>query len=161
MGRRRIDPETGQPELLPREAALVAGVVQGKSQSAAAREAGYAPATASKRGSDVLSRPEVRERFRSLMREAGLDDESLVGELRRLMHVERKGITPAGDVVSLGDDGNTQIKALDMAMRISDAYPNPKLDIDMTVRGAILIASADDYLVSPDSPRVLNPDPAD
>jgi phage terminase small subunit len=144
--------------LTVRERALVAGVAAGKSQTAAAREAGVPAKSAPKTGSEMLSRPQVRERFRELLADAGLDDASLVGELRRLLNTKRYGTTMQGQVVELGDDGATQVKALDMAMRIADAYPNPKLDVDMRVQGAVLIGTADDLRAILDGPRDVSPD---
>lgn len=136
-------------DLTIRERKLVAGVIEGQPQRQAAIAAGYPEKSASVAASNVMNRANVRDLVRAHLRDAGLDDETLARKLRSLVEAQAVGMTKDGDVVPLGPDNHAQIKALEMAYKLTDAFPNPKLDVDLNMKGAIVVLRPEDA-IAPD-----------
>jgi len=150
-------------EITVRERKLIDGVMSGQSQTQAAIAAGYPERSARVEASKVMNRPDIRNYWRARLCDAGLDDDSLARKLRSLVESQAVGMTKDGDVVPLGPDNHAQIKALEMAYKIVDAFPNPKLDVDLSMRGAIVVMRPEDG-IAPDpfaQPDVIDVTPED
>ena len=137
-------------EITPRERQLVANVASGMNQTQAAIAAGYPPASARGEASRALGRPDIRAHLRALMEEAGIGDKALVARMRAGMEALQRGLTKDGEVVEMGEDWHARAKFMDMALKVYDAYPNPRLDVDMNVNGAIVVLRPDDAVASAD-----------
>jgi len=135
-------------DLTVREQKLVNGVLEGKTQAQAARDAGYPPASARQTASQVLQRPDIRNLIHARLDEAGLTLERAIAILDRNLNARAAGLTKDGDVVDMGWDGTTQTKALDQYWKLRDAYPN-KLDVDVNLKGAIVVLRPEDA-IAPD-----------
>lgn len=122
-----------------REREMVNAMIEGTSIAGAGRAVGWSRESARHH----WKKPNVRNYYRELLVKAGLDDDTLASKLLELTTTDRFGIAPDGTRVNLGPDGTTRVKAVEMAFKLSDAFPNPKLDIDHKVSGAILIQPGD------------------
>ena len=134
-------------ELNVRQRRFVAELVGGAPSAAEAyRRAGYgvkaAADAASRLGNDISVRQEIRRTLEA----AGLTRETMAVHLASLLDVRKYGISKDGDRIDVGRDGSTAQKALELAYRLDDALPNPKLDVDMALRGAVVVLRADDLL---------------
>jgi hypothetical protein len=83
------------------------------------------------------------------MEEAGIGPQALIAKLRDGLDADAHGMTKDGDVVKLGPDWHARAKLLDMAYKLQDFYPNPKLDVDMNLKGAIVVLRPEDA-IAPD-----------
>lgn len=135
-------------EITVRERAFIGGVMTGKSQAQAARDAGYPESKARHVGSQLAARPDIRAHMRALMDEIGIGDSALVTKLRDGMDAKQRGMTKDGDVVELGEDWHARAKFVDMALKLADYYPN-KLDVDVNLKGAIVVLRPEDA-IAPD-----------
>lgn len=96
-----------------------------------------------------MSQPDVRRRVREHLEAAGLTADIMAGHLARLMGVRRMGMDKFGDVHDLGDDGTTQVKAAELIYKLRDELPNPRLDIDHKVSGAVVVLGSEASLADP------------
>lgn len=135
-------------EITVRERKLVSGVLDGKSQAQAARDAGYPPASARQAASETLKRPDIRALLHARLDAAGLDIDQGIAVLARNLNARAMGLTKDGDVVDMGWDGTTQTKALDQYWKLRNAYPNPRLDMDVNLKGAIVVLRPEDAIAS-------------
>ncbi len=134
-----------QRELSIREQRFVRGIVDGKSQAQAARDAGYSPKAARQKGSELMHRDYIRERARALMVEEGLDLREGIRALRRTLNAQRMGLTRDGEVVPMGDDGTTQVKAVETWAKLWDLFPN-QLDVKHDVTGQVVVLREQDVI---------------
>ena len=118
-------------KLNPRQRGLVKGVIGGKTQKQSAIDEGYSPLAAKVTASRIMHRPDVRRYYRALLDHAGIGDEYLANKLRELMEAEQFGLTKDGNVVGMGADGNVRVKAVDLALKLMNAYPDARLDVDV------------------------------
>ena len=121
-----------------REETFLAGIIQGKRPRQAYLDAGYSPA----HGGTPLTGRDADAWRQTLMRRLeahGLTMDAVIPKLARVMDAHKYGITPKGDVVDLGDDPHAQSKGLDLYFKITDSYPNPRLEVTGADGGAIVL----------------------
>lgn len=83
-------------------------------------------------GTKLMNTPRVQYAILDLMDRSGLGDLKLVEKLKEHLYDARKEIlTKDGEIVSVKDN-NTQIKALDMAMKIKGAYAPERHEVVST-----------------------------
>ena len=131
--------------LTVRQRKLAQGVAEGKTITAAGREAGYADR---KTASAALAKDDVQRHLRSLMAAQGLTDDGFVERLKRNLDMRKSGITRDGEVVDLGWDGAVQVKALELTAKLLDILPD-RIDIDVNVTGAIVVSQRDELAPRP------------
>jgi len=141
---------------------LIQGIVAGKTQRQAARDAGYVGPSADVNASKILNKPHVMCETRRVMEEAGFTLPALLQDLDRLRHAKKpiaatiinrpgktKGQRDANsrttDFIEV-DDNATQIKALDMAFTLRDDYPNKINKTELTGPGGRPLFQLDDDL---------------
>lgn len=91
---------------------LVKGIVAGKSQKDAAKDAGLNEQYAS----DILKKPEVKASLQELMEAAGLSDDVLLSKHKELLNAKREDVP----------DYQTQKSALEMAYKLKGAFVEKK-----------------------------------
>ncbi len=123
-----------------REAKLASNLIEGMPIKRAAEEAGYAEGTArNKLSSDVT----FRNKLVRALAEAGYDHNGLTGKLAELLQARQHGLTKDGNVVDMGPDAHAQNKTMDMILKVTDAYPNPKLDVNASINAQVVILGSD------------------
>ncbi|MEX0781273.1 MAG: terminase small subunit [Dehalococcoidia bacterium] len=133
-------------QLTPRQRALVKHLFEGKNQAESARLAGYPPASARQVASRELRRPEIRELIRTMYEANGMDVDSLAKKNLELLDARQYGLSREGLSVELGPDAHAQVKALDLAFKVGDYYPNPRLDVDHSVSGKVIVLRSHDVI---------------
>lgn len=121
-----------------REETFLAGIIQGKRPRQAYLDAGYSPA----HGGTPLTGRDADAWRQTLMRRLeahGLTMDAVIPKLARVMDSHKYGITQKGDVVDLGDDPHAQVKAIDVWMKVTGSYPDPRLEISGPDGGAVVI----------------------
>lgn len=126
------------------EKAVVSKVVGGKSVKAAAADAGVSENAAYR----LMKRDEARAYMLAVMNQAEMDDVYLVDRLKEVIESERTGLTSDGVVVNMGPDWQNRNKALELAFKLRDRFPNPKVDVEVQHSGAVVLRAED--LVGPD-----------
>lgn len=125
--------------LTPKERRLIKGVAEGKSQTQAAKDAGYSKRSAYELGSRALKKVEVRTALDILMDKAGLSDTKvfaahaeLMGANKTVSVIPMKGETEGRDAsassVEFVDvpDWQARAKGIDMAHKIKGRYVEKK-----------------------------------
>lgn len=135
-----------------KEEKLMQGLVEGKTKVQAALDAGYgngnymsaATAATRKLGSD-----EFRLKLRARLEERRMGTDYALDGLHRVITAQKMGLTKDGLAVAMGDDGIAQAKGVEMLLKVLDAFPNPRVDVNATLAGSVVILRPDD-LVSVD-----------
>ena len=121
-----------------REEKFLAGIIQGKTPRQSYLDADYSPAHG---GTPLTGRD--GEAWRELLKRRldahGLSMDAVIPKLARVMDSHKYGITQKGDVVDLGDDPHAQVKAIDVWMKVTGSYPDPRLEISGPDGGAIVV----------------------
>ncbi len=147
--RSKPGPKGPRRELTMREERLVQGLLDGKTQTQAALDAGYGnghPNHAAQTANKKLADSNFRQKLLARALERGIGIDYALDNLDRVIHVRRKGVTREGDVVDLGDDGNAQAKGVDMLLRMMGAYPDPRLEVDHNVRAQVVVLREQDVI---------------
>lgn len=139
----RPDPNVPH-ELSVRERRFIDGLARGQSAREAAANAGWSPARAATTGSEKLASVNIRQALRARLEEIGLDDSGLAAKLRDLIDARKTGLTMAGSVVDMGPDPHASAKGLDMVLKVAGAYPDPRVELDVTQ--TVLVLRPDDML---------------
>src|SRR5438105_825068 len=115
--------DAGDRPLTVRQRLFIAGLLDGKSQTAAARDAGYAKPNV--RGSELLKVGSVREYLRELFEEAGLTQAALARKIRDGLEAREYALHQAsGEVVELGPDWNARVRFLQLAAAVTGLIPS-------------------------------------
>ena len=117
-------PQDPTKRLTPQQSKLLEGLLKGMNVTAAAKAAGYAPATAGQAGYNALKA--IRRKVPKIMKKHGLDEDALIQKYLKpgldAMETEFgkfKGmIVDREDVIAWGP----RLQALDMAFRIHGSY---------------------------------------
>lgn len=137
----RWAPREERDQQLPsvRERRYLGALLEGKPNKDAAAVAGYAdPSVVPQK---LRRNKALREYFNQMLEKAGIGDDVLFRKLAEGLDAERKELTKDGAVVEMGPDHQNRVKYLDMALKVRDSYPNPKLDVDAQVGVTILMRS--------------------
>lgn len=137
--------------LTMRERRLAMGLMEGKTQVQAIKDAGYPETKHGWRQTayDVLKKPHVADYMRALMDAAGLSDMDLVEKAKELMNATRTELDRNGDIREMGPDGMTQFKALELAFRVRDRMPSTRHEVEHTVKGAIMLRADEQWVPDP------------
>jgi len=131
-----------------RERALVAGMLNGKSQTQAAIDAGYSAKSAASIGSRALARINNSQSFSALLAKAGLDDATLANAIRQgATESLEYGLSRSGESVPLGPAWHARAKFVDMALKVGKHYPDRTVDVQVT--GAVVVKAATDAAPDP------------
>jgi len=107
-----------------RERKFVAGVVEGKSLTQAAKDAGYANSTAEKKASAILNRPLVRSELTKALERLGHTMESIVRPIADALKARKSYVHPkAGLLESEFPDHAIRLAAADRAIRLFGGIP--------------------------------------
>ena len=149
-----IEAETAQPSnnarITEKERALVEARASGKTIQQAADIAGMPLSTARR----ALQRDELRAYFVAKLESAGIGLERIIQVIDEGLDAIKYGMTKDGDVVELGKDHQNIVKYADIALRLQDAYPNQRLDIEHKVSGAVILRREDVVGDDPFSPPI-------
>ena len=138
--------DVGRPLTL-REARFVdAYVSNGGNGAAAAREAGYAPGAARVTASEILAKPNVRNRMLASWDAMGLTEEAIGASLLRNLAARKEQAVATKDggvqVVAV-DDPASQVQAAHVAAKIRGMLPDPRIDVAHSVSGAVVVQHLD------------------
>lgn len=135
----KIERQKKPAKLTTKQRKLIKGVVEGKTQKQAAKEAGLNEQYAS----DILKKPEVRATIQDLMEHMGLSDGALLIKHRELLNAQKNisGVKDKGGNPMEADSGSlefvevpdypVQCKALEMAYKLKGAFVDK---VDATIR---------------------------
>lgn len=124
------------PKLTGRQRKLIKGLVDGKPQKVAAKEAGLNESYASQ----ILKEPKVRDAFNALLDKMGLSDEMLIGKHKQLLDAQKTISVVSGkdagansmDFVDV-PDSQVQVKALELAYKLKGSFAAEKKEIQINV----------------------------
>ena len=139
-------------KLSVKDEALIDGLVAGKTQTQAALDAGFGngnPMSACNRASKKLGSDEFRHALRERLTERHMGVDYALDGLHRVVTAQKYGLTKDGSVVPMGDDGVSQAKGVEILLKVMDAFPNPRVDVNALVSGSVVVLRPDD-LVSVD-----------
>jgi hypothetical protein len=149
-----------------REEKLLAALVSGQSQSEAARTTGYDIGTVSRKvngkGESNPRNVTFRQRLIRAIEAAGYGEEGVADKLRQLLDARQHGLTRNGDVVEMGPDAHAQAKAMDMVLKVTGSYPDPRLDINHSLQAQVVILDAstlpqgDVFTLAPEDVNVVS-----
>ena len=148
-------------ELTPRQEKLIDGVLAGKSQTAAAIDAGYPAQSAPWAASRTLGDVTVRARLLARLQADGIGPERISGKIQQLLDAKQYGLSRDGNAVELGPDAHAQNKTLDILLKVTGSYPDPRLEIDARMQGAIVVLRPEDMLGSDPFSEVIDVTPKD
>ena len=122
----------------PREERFLAGIIDGKRPRQAYLDAGYSPQHG---GTPLTGRDGAawRELLQRRLEAHGLTMDAVIPRLARIMDAKKMGLTKDGDVVDMGYDEHAAAKGIDIYMKITDSYPNPRLEVTGADGGAIVV----------------------
>lgn len=105
----------------------------------------------------------MRQHVRARLEAAGLDIDAGIAILKRNLDATEYGLTKDGAVVEMGPDGTTQTRALEQLWKLHDVLPNPRIDGEVNISGAIVVMRPDDAVASADpfSANVIDVTPTD
>lgn len=133
-------------ELTPQEQVVLSKYLQGKSQHAIARDIGVVPSKVNSITKDPIFRDELKKR----LSEVGMDDTGIANKLAELLEAKQFGLTKDGDVVEMGPDAHAQNKTMDMILKVTGSYPDPRIDINAKIGPTIVYVGPDDMLTPGD-----------
>jgi len=123
-------------------------VLNGKTTTQAAIDAGYSQKNAAQVGSQALARLEKNSGFRALLAKAGLDDATLANAIRQgATESLEYGLSRSGESVPLGPAWHARAKFVDMALKVAHHYPDRTVDVQVT--GAVVVKAAIDAAPDP------------
>ena len=131
---------------------LIQGLVEGKTKVQAALDAGYGNGnygSAATTAYRKLGSEEFRSKLRARLEERNMATDYALDGLHRVITAQKSGLTKEGMVVPMGDDGTAQAKGVEILFKLLDAFPNPRVDLNATIGGSVVILRPDD-LVSVD-----------
>lgn len=126
--------------LSAREHKLLEALATEPTQVAAAQASGYSPQSVSRK---VRTDVSFREMLRTRLEEMGFGPAGTAAKLAELLHARQAGLTKDGQVVDMGPDAHAQNKAMDMVLKVTGSYPDPRLDINHQLAAQIVILGAD------------------
>lgn len=133
-----------------REERFVQGLLEGRTQKDAAIYAGYSPASAEKRASEKMGSVSFRDKLREYALAQGIGVEYALGKLHNLM--EARAVALGGkdkdQVIEMGQDGTTQVKATDLYLKMMGAYPDPRLELNANIAATVIVRAGD--MLAPD-----------
>jgi hypothetical protein len=88
-----------------------------------------------------------REDLKAQLVNLGLDDAGIAMKIVELLESRQHGLTKDGDVVDMGPDAHAQVKAMDQLLKVTGAYPDPRLDVSVQAQ-TIVYMRPDDSLVA-------------
>ena len=143
-------PLTKSKPLSMREELFAQGLLEGKTQELAARDAGYSPASARTIASEKMRSLSFRDRLQAHALAQGIGVEFALGKLQELVNA---------DTLVLGgkdkdreywvQDGATRSKGVDMFLKVMGAYPDPRADVNVSAAVTVVLRSADSLAVDP------------
>lgn len=109
-----------KPKLTVKQAKLVKGIVEGKSQQQAAVEAGYGntPESAAVIATETLKNVNVQEALQVALAEQGITLEKIVKPIADGLEAYKTGFNKDGEYMDFGPDHSTRLKASSMAQQI-------------------------------------------
>ena len=148
-------PHAKRNTLDERERRFVKGVVEGKSLTQAAMDAGYAKSTAEKKSYAILQRPLVRSKLTNALERVGVTLEGIVQPIVDGLNATKSYVTKDGLMVeSQVPDHKIRLDAARIAVALLGGIP--KVSVALTTAHGLNLFIA----VSPERPQTLEPDPA-
>lgn len=136
--------------LTMREQRFAQGLVEGKTQTQAALDAGWAPSHAAQTASEKMRDLTFRQKLQAHALAQGIGIEYALKKLDQLMNA--KAVALGGkdkdQVIELGWDGATQAKGTDMFLKVMGAYPDPRLEVNANIAATVIVRSTD--MLAPD-----------
>lgn len=142
--------------LTPQKAEFVRQIAAGKSGREAARVVGLSPDSGA--ASKWLADENIRNALKLAAMEAGNTPEELGKTLREAREAMRTELDREGNVVTLGPDHPSRIKATDIAIKMLGGYPNPRAELDINAQN-VLVIRADQALAASDPFTAVGLDP--
>jgi hypothetical protein len=84
-----------------------------------------------------------REDLKAQLVNLGLDDAGIAMKIVELLESRQHGLTKDGDVVDMGPDAHAQVKAMDQLLKVTGAYPDPRLDVSVQAQTIVYMREAD------------------
>ncbi|MBH0198759.1 MAG: hypothetical protein HP497_04960 [Nitrospira sp.] len=116
-------PRVKKYSLDDRERRFVQGIVEGKSMTQAAKDAGYAKSTAEKKASVILNRPLVQSMLTRALEGLGLTMEGIVRPIADGLKATRSAIITGKIIDSQIPDHQVRLGAHDRAVKLLGGIP--------------------------------------
>lgn len=128
-----------------RDRRLIDGLMdKTKTGKQAALDAGYTnPSTVTSIVGRRMRSPSFREALQERLVEAGLDDTGLARKLREGSEAMAYGLTKDGNVVTMGPDAHARAKFVDMMLKVTGSYPDPRALVDMSGARVVVLQPSD------------------
>lgn len=109
-----------KPQLTVREAKLVKGIAAGKSQTQAAKDAGYSSKSAHVIASNALKKVNVQEALHAALEKHGITLDQAIAPIGKALTATKVQITGQGDqaFAELVEDIDLQLKGSDRALKL-------------------------------------------
>lgn len=118
-------PFEGKPTV--KQEKLITAILEGKSLAQAGLEAGYSPDSPAQVASNQLKKPWVREPLTKILDEQGARREAAAKRIAEALDADATGIVQrTGEVVELGPDHPTRLKAADLVLKYHGESPTQK-----------------------------------
>lgn len=113
-------PNAKKPKLTVKEQKLIKGVAAGKSQTQAAKDAGYSPKSAHEIASKTLKKVDVQEALQQALVKHGIDLDSAIAPIGKALTATKILITGKDDqaFAEVVEDVDLQLKGSDRALKL-------------------------------------------
>jgi hypothetical protein len=134
-----------------REERFAQGLLEGKTQTAAAISAGYSVASADSIASEKMRNLDFRDKLRAYALAQGVGIEFALGKLKDLMNARAVALggKDKDQVFDIGWDGATQAKGTDMFLKVMGAYPDPRIDVQANIAATVIVRASDAIVPDP------------
>ena len=140
-------PQTPDRPLSDREQAFVSAKLQGASNDAARKAAGY---SSSNTGLRLGNDERMRVALQAAAIDAGLSPMAAAHKLRALLDAERFELSRDGSAVPLGPDNRAQLGAVELLYKLMGGMPNPRIDVSAGNQQVVVIHASRDPLAALD-----------
>lgn len=135
--------------LTMREERFAQGLLEGKTQIQAAKDAGYAPTAAAVTASEKVRQPNFRTQLLARAHERGIGVDFALDSVLGLMKQEQLMLGGKDkDKEVWAPDGATRAKGTDMLLKALGAYPDPRLEVNANIAATVIVRSTD--MLAPD-----------
>lgn len=146
--------------LSDRENAFLSAKLQGASNDAARKAAGY---SSSNSGLRLGNDERMRQALQAAAIDVGLSPMAAARKLLALTDAERFELSRDGSAVPLGPDNRTQLGAVELLYKLMGGMPNPRLDVTAGNQQVVVIHASRDPLAAldPFAPTVIEGEATD
>jgi hypothetical protein len=134
-----------------REERFAQGLLEGKTQTAAALDAGYSPSRAAQTASEKVKDVSFRQNLQAHALAQGIGVEYALKKLDQLMNARAVALggKDKDQVFDIGWDGATQAKGTDMFLKVMGAYPDPRIDVQANIAATVIVRASDAIVPDP------------